>query len=356
MAPRVAWLPKAEDLSGNPYWPLLRDALVELGVAFEDSHASGWLSGQWLWEHRGSVDVLHWHFIQPHYAGPDDRVSGIRLLKLVAYLLLARVLGYRLVWTMHDLEPTWPLQPAWAERVATLLVVGLCNDVIVHCEAAQELLRLRYHRKRRVTVCPHPGYAGAYPSGLTKQAARERLGIRSDALVYGSIGGIRPNKGLELLLRVFAKLSVPDAVLLIAGRPWKPESYVQELQDLASRDPRVVFCPRELTDAEVATHLSACDVAVFSFARVLTSSTVMLALSHGIPVIAPRSGCLPEEVGPEAGILYAPGDEEQLLGALERSATADLFAMSAAALQRATQVTWADMARRTLAVYEGRRP
>lgn len=356
MAPRVAWFPKAEDLAGNPYWPLLADALTNLGVVFETSHASGWLSGTWLWEHRRSVDVLHFHFVQAHYAGPDDRVSAVRLLKLVAYLLLARVLGYRLVWTMHDLEPTWPLQPAWAERLATLLVVGLCSDVIVHCEAARELLRLRYSRRRSVTVCPHPGLAGAYPSGLTKAAARERLGIAADALVYGSIGGIRPNKGLEMLLRAFGKLSVPDAVLLIAGRPWKPDAYVQELQDLASRDSRVVFCPRELTDAEVATYLSACDVAVFSFAWVLTSSTVTLALSHGIPVIAPRSGCLAEQVGPDAGIFYAPGDEEQLFAALEHGAAADLSAMSVAALQRASEVTWPDMARRTLAVYEGRRP
>ncbi len=282
MALRVAWFPVAEDLAGNPYWPLLRDALVGLGVTFETSQASGWLSGRWLWEHRRRVNVLHFHYVQPHYVGPGDRVSGVRLLKLLVYLLLARSLGYRLVWTMHDLEPAWPLAPVWAERLATLLVAALCNDVIVHCEAARDLLRLRYGRRRRVSVTPHAELAGAYPCSVSKAEARAQLGITDDALVYGSVGGIRPNKGLELLLAAFAKLEAPRARLILAGRPWQPESYVQQIGELAGRDDRVIYCPWEIPDEEMAAYAMACDVMVFSFAWVLTSSTVTLALSYGV--------------------------------------------------------------------------
>jgi glycosyltransferase involved in cell wall biosynthesis len=100
--------------------------------------------------------------------------------------------------------------------------------------------------------------------------------------------------------------------------------------------------------------LNAADVLAFPFRRVLTSSSVMLAMSFGRPVIVPRMGCLPELVGEEAGFLYEPGDVAGLAGAIERAAGADLPGMGAAAMRRANAYSWRDMAVDTLKVYSSR--
>lgn len=348
---RVAWFPKTADLAGNPYWPCLQQELEGLGVEFESSHNSYWTQRRWLLEHRRSVQALHFHFIQPHYAGAGARASARRLGKFTSDLLLARTLGYKIVWTVHDLLPTWPLRPAWVEYAARLVMARLADQVIVHCAKAARLVREKFLRRSRMSVLPHPSFAEQYPNTITRAEARQRLGFTDGQFVVGFFGGIRPNKGIEQLIGAFGRLEREDAALLIAGRPWPPAEYVREICQQAARDARVHVEAREIANDEVQVVLKAADVLAFPFNQILTSSSVMLAMSFGCPVIVPRLGCLPELVTPEVGFVYEAGDVGGMAAALQQAATADLSALGAAAQARAGQYTWHGMALGTLHAY-----
>lgn len=347
---RVAWYPKAVDLAGNPYWPRLQAELEALGVEFEMSHASYWTARRWLLEHRHTVDVLHFHFIQPQYT-MGERASLRRLLKFTSDLLLARLLGYRIVWTVHDLMPTWPKQPVWVERLARYVIAWFAHDVIVHCQEARRLVRQAFRRARGVHVLSLPSYADVHPNEVTQAEARARLGIPQDCCVIGFIGGIRPNKGLEDLIAAFSLVDARDARLLIAGRPWPPQRYVDEVRRLAQADSRIVLLDQEIPEREMQLYLNAADALAFPFRQVLTSSSVNLAMAFGRPVIVPRLGCLPELVGTDGGFLYEAGDAAGLAAAIEQAARTDLAAMRAAAVRRATVATWHDLAVGTARVY-----
>ncbi len=351
----AAWFPQTADLAGNPYWHLLQQNLEKLGVTFAASHHSYWTQRRWLWQQRRQVQVLHFHFIQPHYAAAE-RASLHRLRKFTLDLLLARQLGYRLIWTLHDFLPTWPLPPAWVERLARRIMAALAHDVIVHCEEGRRLLAQAFGRRRRVWTLPHPAFEEPLTPPVSKQAARAQLGLPSTAFVIGFIGGIRPNKGIEQLLAAFAQLSQPHAWLLIAGRPWPPDSYVTALSHQAAALPRVVFRPQEIPAAEMPLYLAAPDVLAFPFQRVLTSSTVIQALTAGRAVIGPRLGCLPEAVGQDAGILYPPHDPHGLLSALRQALTADLPRMGEAGRRRAHTSDWRTFAQATASIYRGEAP
>jgi glycosyltransferase involved in cell wall biosynthesis len=348
---RVAWFPKAEELAGNPYWPLLQRELEELGIAFETSHAGGWLSHRWLWGNRSQVKALHFHFIQPHYAGMGGRVSLLRLCKFIWYLALARLLAYHIVWTMHDLMPTWPMPPRWMERVGRFAIAWLAHDVIVHCEEASRLLVQEFRRVRSTWVFPIPSYLDCYPHNMSRAQARARLDINPECFVICFVGGIRPNKGIEQLLEAFGRFTDLDAILVIAGRPWPPESYVAEIEGTSSRDPRVVLRPERLPDNELQIYIKSANVVVFPFHRVLTSSSVVLAMSFGRPVIVPNLGCLPEIVGDETGIVYDHDDPEGLLNALRQARESNLDEMGAEAARRVNGVSWRDLAVKTAKVY-----
>lgn len=352
---RVAWFPKAADLAGNPYWPRLQAELEALGVEFETSHASYWTARRWLLEHRRTVDVVHFHFIQPQYVGPGERASLRRLLKFTSDLLLARLLGYRIVWTVHDLMPTWPKEPAWVERLARYAIAWLAHDVIVHCQEARCLLRQTFGRSWRVHVLPLPSYTDVHPNDVTQAEARARLGLPQECRVIGFIGGIRPNKGLEDLIAAFVQANASDALLLIAGRPWPPQSYVDEVRQLAQAHPSIMLYAQEIADDEMQVYLNAADVLAFPFRQVLTSSSAILAMSFGRPIIAPRLGCLPELVGTNAGFIYEAGDVASLAAAIEQASHADLATMGAAAKRWATVATWRDLAAQSLTVYRNSR-
>ena len=72
------------------------------------------------------------------------------------------------------------------------------------------------------------------------------------------------------------------------------------------------FFPNE----ELQLLFNAADVGVFPFADVLTSGSVITALSFGIPVIVPDIGCLPEVALPQAGIVYDHDDADGLRRAM----------------------------------------
>ena len=169
--------------------------------------------------------------------------------------------------------------------------------------------------------------------------------------MIGFIGGIRPNKGLEDLIAAFQSASTTETLLLIAGRPWPPESYVDEVFQLAKADHRIRVWAKEISDEEMQVYLNAADVLAFPFRQVLTSSSVILAMSFGRPVIVPRLGCLPELVGADAGFIYEPGDVAGLTAAIRQAAAVNLGIMGASAAQQACASSWRDLALQTIAVY-----
>jgi glycosyltransferase involved in cell wall biosynthesis len=76
---------------------------------------------------------------------------------------------------------------------------------------------------------------------------------------------------------------------------------------------------------------------------------VLEAMASGTPVVATTAGAVPEVAG-DAAILVEPGDPEALADGIRR-ALSDRERFVAAGLARAKRFSWAETARRTLAVY-----
>jgi len=98
---RVAFLAAAN--TDNPYLTLLAQHLREIGhtITFVQQ-----CSPQWLWQSRRTTDVLHFHWVQYFYNSPRVWVSSVWALIFFFKLLLARTLGYRIVWTFTTFCPT----------------------------------------------------------------------------------------------------------------------------------------------------------------------------------------------------------------------------------------------------------
>lgn len=345
---QVAWFPKTIDLMGNPYWMLLQQALEGQGVGFVQSHNSYWMQRSWLWRHRKTVQVLHFHFIQPQYAG-NNQASWVRLSKFTSDLALARVLGYRIVWTLHDQMPTWALLPTEVEWAGRWLMTKMSHGIMTHCQMAADWLAQTFGRRQGVTVMAHPAYRLGEP--IPTVEAKQRLGLDPSCFWFGFVGGIRPNKGIEDLIEAFGKAALPHSCLFIAGKPWMPASYVDQIRALAQQYPQISLRIEPLSDDLFNLFLGAADLLVFPFKQVLTSGSTTLALSMGKPVIVPRLGCLPETVGERAGIFYTSGDIDSLTCALQNGFQADLAQMGQAAYEQAQRTTWEQLAEATWQLY-----
>ena len=345
----VATLPPIDQLVANPYWSALRSGLIEAGLSFETDVSQ--FGRRWLAAKRSSVDVLHFHYVQQFYAYEGTKASLRWVLRFASNLLLARAWGYRTVFTLHNLSPTYPLHPAWVDYWGHWVAANLSHSVIVHCDYARRALAERLGRRKHVYLVSHPHLIGVYPNEVTRKEARQHLGFSTKQMVYVFFGGIRPNKGIERLMDVFSRLPDCDLRLLIAGKPWPPPEYIELLKDRSDQDDRIRITAEHIPDERVQIYLNAADAVVLPFASILTSSSTILALSFGRPVVVPSMGCLPELVTQDIGLLYEPNDPESLACALEACRRLDLEGMGQHALDKVRTFSWQQMAAQTLDAY-----
>jgi beta-1,4-mannosyltransferase len=343
----VAW-PPAPALD-HPYMELLRRALEAEGVVL-DRGAS--FTIPWLWRNRRRVRALHFHWLHPLYRDPRPGVRLRGALYVAARLIAARLMGYRLVWTVHNLMPhdgKHPRLDAWVRR----WMARTAHALIVHGNAGAEAVAARWGRRERIRVALQGNYIGWYPGGTSRAEARSRLDLPPDAFVFLCFGSVRANKGLHRLVRAFAARGRADERLVVAGPPLDPEA-AKTLRAAGAGVPGIRLDLRRVPDAEVQPLFAAADVGVFPYEDILSSGAVELALSFGLPVVAPRLGCIPDMAGETAGVLYDPPDG--LAAALEKVRGIDLASAGREARRRAESHSWAEHARivRAACAGEGR--
>ena len=174
----------------------------------------------------------------------------------------------------------------------------------------------RWHRRsaflrRRWWSRRSADFSGHYPDDASRESARRYFGIGAEAPVFVTLGAARAYKGLDLLLRAFAGVRerVPEARLIVAGRTGLPAGSGRFVEPA----PGVILMPNFIDDTTVQYVLRAADYAVFSFRRVMVSSSVLLAETFGLPVIVPDLPTLREMVEPgRNGFVYPAGDAEAL--------------------------------------------
>jgi glycosyltransferase involved in cell wall biosynthesis len=228
--------------------------------------------------------------------------------------------------------------------------MGRADAVITHCEAGRRELLARFPRPGPVAVIPHGHYRDVYRATVGREEARMQLDLPLDSYVYLALGNIAAYKGLDNLLAAFQQAAAPSDRLLIAGRN-RDNRLVQMLIHAAAHDGRVRVQVGEIPEADMGLYLTAADVMVAPFESILTSGSVIAALSLDRPVIVPALGCLPELVTPDAGIVYDPAGPAALVQALQAIKQRDPAALSAGARRVADGLGWDNIARRTAAVY-----
>lgn len=332
---RVRFVPNTK--SANPYLDLLGNGLARYGITVKSSLLP-YPTPLWLVRQRRHVDVLHFQWLHTFYQRGTIVASVLGYCYLALLLEMAQRLDYRIVWTMHNLYPHERPFPELDVRVRRL-ILSYVQAVIVHCEAGRARLLDEFNYDGSIYVAPVGNYRTAYTPATDRAVARRELGLPSSNMIFLHVGTIRAYKGIPRLLECFAALPHAEVTLVIAGKEhhFSLEDHVRK--ELL-QDQRVVLRPDPIPSSELPLYLAAADVIVAPFERVLTSSSIMLALSFGRPVVAPYLGCIPELVDSSSGFLYDPSDRRGLFEALQACTTADLDRLGSNAYDTAQRFTW----------------
>ena len=338
----------------NPYQRLLSEALRKLDV--EVCFAVGYrrVFPFWrAWRSMPKTAVFHLHWLGPYLQGSNLAVRTFYSLKLLVDIALIRASGTGVVWTIHNRvshEAPWPKLETWVQR----RLVKSVDRVIVHTQANLEELRSDFPvPDEKVSVIPHGHYRNAYGPALTDPAtARRQLGLPENGRVFLYFGLLRPYKGIERLIGDWQNVmsSESPATLLIAGNA-VDQTFLAQILAASSRTNSIVVRPGFVPDSQVPLFFAAADLVVLPFHRVLTSGSLILAMSFGKPVIAPRLGGIAEVLGEAGDLLYAPDDPDGLRSLLARSVTLPLCPLREKIERTCEKLDWAGVAALTADAY-----
>jgi len=271
------------------------------------------------------VDLVH---VQHEYGLYKNQEGG--------FYASLKALGKPLVTTMHSTGVLWNV-----DRV----VAATSDRVIVH---NQFCLRRFGHPAE---IIPHG--CSNVESNMPASEAKQKLDIQAEVPIVGYCGFISDYKGLELLIE--AVHGLPRTALLIAGG-WHVEPGTEYINELKRRS--LALLPKRcrwlgyVPDDQLSTVYAAMDLVAYPSRFSTESGALITALSHGKAVIA--SNLPPFKEKEREGALITFKDVRDLRRKARRLLEDEELRhqLEQGALEYAKRNSWANVARRHIALYE----
>lgn len=147
---------------------------------------------------------------------------------------------------------------------------------------------------------------------INKIVNRKAYNIPPDAFVVGCIGRIEPLKGQETLIEAFATAKIENSLLVLVGNI-DDKNYFKKLSLLSKRlklEDKIKFID---FNSEISKIMSTFDVFVMPSLSETFGLVLIEAMACSLPIIATRSGGVPEIINDgENGLLFEPKETKQL--------------------------------------------
>ena len=200
-----------------------------------------------------------------------------------------------------------PHEKRFGDKVFTNYFIKPVDAFITMSEKVMSDLR-SFTSTKPAQLVPHPLYDN-FGEKISKQAAREKLGIDPNKKILLFFGFIRKYKGLDMLLEAMklvkektkqlpadASLDATHCQLMVAGEFYDERKiYEQQIDELGIRD-QLILHTDFINDSDVKYYLSAADVLVQPYRNATQSGVTPLAYHFEIPMIVTNVGGLPSLV------------------------------------------------------------
>lgn len=233
-------------------------------------------------------------------------------LDAVLALVARHVWRKPIVVTVHD-----PTRAGSLSRVVRSALVRSADRVVMHSEALAAVLleEQRGLSPDRLIVVPLPNY-GVLADGLSSETARRKVGLDASAEVLLFFGRLDADKGIKTFVAASRRLlrERPRLHVIIAGaRP--PAELDETLRGLARVGGARVHLHMEeaaVEEPQLLALLQAADLVALPLDRASQSSSSVLALSFGRPLVTTTAGENAALETADAAQIVRPSDPEDL--------------------------------------------
>lgn len=333
----------------NPYNDLLINALTSCGHSTKSCNSITLLIKYII---SGRVSLIHFHWLDRGGSSfsTDPKLLSWQIL-LVIICLYARLIRIKLVWTIHNLTPH---NSRTSSFFFYRIVSRIVNAIIVLSPSAVQTVARAYRiPDKKISFIPHGCYRNAFD---VKPKHRIPLELCSDIqLLY--FGNISPYKGLDILADSLQELRErndqikPSITIIGKYEPAKYPQLVSKLQKL----PDLIIIPGFVDDISLNQYLEQADIVILPFKDLLSSGSLIYALSAGKPVITSDIPSLDFYLDPSFSFRFKAGDVSSLANLIELIYTKispnTLQLMGHSARNFAVSLNWTSIAKQTILLY-----
>ncbi len=280
---------------------------------------------------------IHWVYVFPF----------VFLMKL--YVKFSKVLGYKIVWTIHNIHSHE------YDQKDILKSRWFYNNVdykFIHYKSNIDILKKTLEvDEKNLKVIYLPSFEEVYPNDISKADARKKLGIPLDKKIALCFGQIRTYKGVDIFQEAVELLD-DEYYGLIVGEIRNKELFKQ-IKIASAGNSNIMIVPRRVSDEEVQIYLNACDVVVAPYRDITTSGVASLAYAFSRPFISTNKGCIPEVIEDEkTGLILNDNTPESVANAIKKIFTMDYQKMGNDACAFSKQFNWQGLKDNTIEVYK----
>ena len=206
--------------------------------------------------------------------------------------------------------------------------------------------------EERITVI----HNGIDPAPFRRAVScRKELGL-AEGPVIGYVGRLAPHKGVVALARAFRELARKhrDVQLLVVGDGPERADMEDILRPVKKRVRFTGYVPHD----SVPDHYATADVMAYPTSYEPLGNVVLESMAAGRPLVASRTGGIPEIFDKRCGVMIEPpgeSDSQELVDALEGLVSSDdeRKNMGAAGKKAVKKYSWTKVCEKTVEVMEG---
>lgn len=211
-----------------------------------------------------------------------------------------------------------PHEKRFGDKPFTKYFLKSCDAFITMSEKVMSDLRIFQPTKPALLVS-HPLYDN-FGAIISKEEAREKLGVGAQESIILFFGFIRKYKGLDLLFEAMADKRIKKAgiKLLVAGEFYEDaKPFHEQIENLGIKD-QLILRTDFIQDSEVKNYLCAADAVIQPYRNATQSGVTPLAYHFEKPMVVTNVGGLPSLVPDrKVGLVVEPNPQAIADGILE---------------------------------------
>lgn len=226
-------------------------------------------------------------------------------LEYKKHLIWYKLLGIRIIWVFHNRMPhstvVNPEQIKTAKKNMKFMA-RVSDIIIIHSQNSMQYLMEFTNQKRKIFYVPHIDYERQF-RWETDEAINTEHKFR-----FVFQGKISPYKNIELLIKAFKELNLPQCQLCIAGSPYCP-AYGEKISKLCG-EADILLKFKFLTDREVGQEIRNGDILVlpYDLRSSMNSGAMLTSFSNKRTVIVSNNAMAQDYKGQDFLYIYDYSD------------------------------------------------